>query len=87
MQARETATRILRDAREEEKQRQEREQKKKEDYDRKLEEEFKRDKERRLLIAQKGDEAAEIEREQERNIVEKILQNETTTKTKILSKE
>ena len=60
LQARETATKILREARREEELRVEREQMKKAEYDRKLEENFMRDKERRQLIAMKGDEAAAI---------------------------
>ena len=58
MQARETATKILKDARAEHDRREQLEREKKEEYDRKLEEDFKRDKDRRQLIAQKGDEAA-----------------------------
>lgn len=51
MQARETATKILSDARAEHELREELERAKKEDYDRRLEEDFKRDKDRRQLIA------------------------------------
>ena len=78
MQARETATKILKDARKEHDRREELEREKKEEYDRKLEEDFKRDKERRQLVAQKGDEAAMLEREQEKKIVERIVVTEQT---------
>ena len=47
MQARETATKILKDAREEHDRREMKEREDKERYDRKLEEDFKRDKEAR----------------------------------------
>ena len=54
------------------------EREKKEEYDRKLEEDFKRDKDRRQLIQNKGDEAAMQQREQEKKIVEKIIVTEQT---------
>ena len=57
-QARETATKILKDARAEHDKREQLEREKKEAYDQKLEADFNRDKERRMLVAQKGDEAA-----------------------------
>ena len=87
MQARETATKILREARREEELRVEREQMKKAEYDRKLEENFMRDKERRQLIAQKGDEAAQIQKQMEREIVDKIITTESTLQKKLGSKE
>ena len=58
----------MRDAREEERQRLERERKKKAEYDAKQEEAFERDKRNRLLAEQKGDAAALIERETEKQI-------------------
>ena len=87
MQARETATKILKDARAEHELREELERAKKEEYDRKLEEDFKRDKERRQLIAQKGDEAAMQKREEEKHIVEKITKAEANYMNVMQSKE
>ena len=53
-----------------------REKAKKEAYDNKLMEDFERDKQRRQLVAAKGDEAANLEQAQERIIVEKIIYTE-----------
>ena len=75
-EARDNATRILRNAREEERMRVDREKAKKEAYDNKLMEDFERDKQRRQLVAAKGDEAANLEQAQERIIVEKIIYTE-----------
>ena len=66
--ARETANKILRDARAEERQRVERANKAKEDYNSKLEEAFERDKKNRELAAATGDLAAEKAREAEIDI-------------------
>ena len=85
--ARETATKILRDAREEERQRVERENKKQADYNAKLEEAFERDKKNREIVAARGDEAAQKERMFEKEIVNRLDKADYQFTQKIVSKE
>ena len=77
----------MRDAREEERQRKEREAKKQAEYNAKLEEQFERDKKNRELIAARGDEAAQKERQFEKEIVSRLVKTEHTFNEKILSKQ
>lgn len=85
--ARETAIKIIKDTRLEAAERVERERVRKETYDQKLMDEFNRDKNNRELVAAKGDEAAQVERARERDIVEKIITSEKCFYEKITSKE
>lgn len=84
--ARETATRILKDAKLEEEKRVELANKKQADYNARLEEQFERDKRYREVVAQKGDEAAQRERENEKRIVANLLETENTFSEKIYKK-
>ena len=86
-QARETAIKILRDAAEEEKERQTREEDKRKAYNAKLEEEFIRDKKARDLAAAKQDEASMKAAVTEKFISQKLEETEQMTQRKLAIKE
>ena len=78
MEARHNTTKILQNAREEARQREENNRLKKQAYDQKLLAQFERDKQNRTLIEKSMDAAAERERENERIIVSKLINSEAT---------
>lgn len=84
---RETAMKILRDAREEERQRIELERKKKEDLDKKLEEAFERDRRNLKLIEEKGSMNAAKEFEFEAEIVNRLVKTETAISSKVANRD
>ena len=86
-QNRVNTNRILREAREEEKQRVERDKKKTIDYNSKLEEQFKRDKLNREEVANKKDQASLELAKQEQIISTKLVETEHTTSQKLVLKE
>ncbi len=65
----------------------EREAKKQAEYNAKLEEQFERDKKNREIVAMRGDEAAQKERQFEKEIVSRLVKTEHSFNEKIVSKQ
>ena len=87
MEARHNTTKILQNAKEEARQREETNRLKKQAYDSKLQAQFERDKQNRLLIEKSMDAAADRDRENERVIVSKLIHSEATYSQKRAMKE
>lgn len=83
---RETAIKILRGARQEERERQARVEKKQSDYNAKLEEAFERDKRNREYAEQKGNQAAVREQAMDKDLSMRLMQTEHTLMSKQESK-
>lgn len=83
---RETAIKILRGARQEERERQARVEKKQSDYNAKLEEAFERDKRNREYAEQKGNQAAVREQAMDKDLTMRLMQTEHTLMSKQESK-